>query len=45
MDFNCLLEETLQSTAVQGYPIVSNDGQNTLLGYIGRAELSYVLGQ
>ena len=34
----------MHSTAVQGYPIVSTDGQNTLLGYIGRAELRYVLG-
>ncbi|GJE92775.1 Cl-channel protein [Phanerochaete sordida] len=37
------IEETLNSTAVQGYPIVSNDGRNILMGYIGRAELRYVL--
>ena len=38
------IEDVLASTAVQGYPIVSNDGQNILMGYIGRAELRYVLG-
>lgn len=38
------IEDTLNSTAVQGYPIVSNDGLNTLMGYIGRAELRYVIG-
>ena len=39
------IEEILHSTAVQGYPVVSVDGQNSLLGYVGRAELRYVLGE
>ncbi|EKM54714.1 uncharacterized protein PHACADRAFT_197144 [Phanerochaete carnosa HHB-10118-sp] len=37
------IEETLSSTAVQGYPVVTNDGRNILSGYIDRAELRYVL--
>lgn len=38
-------EEILDNTAVKGYPIVSNDDRNILLGYIGRTELRYVLGK
>ena len=37
-------EETLSSTDVKGFPIISSDGEPTLLGYIGRTELRYVLG-
>ena len=38
-------EEMLSSTVVKGYPIVSNDDRNLLLGYVGRTELRYVLGE
>lgn len=38
-------EEILDNTVMKGYPIVSNDDRNTLIGYIGRTELRYVLGK
>jgi chloride channel 3/4/5 len=34
----------LSSTNVKGFPIVSADGSLTLVGYIDRSELRYVLG-
>ena len=37
-------ESTLSATNVKGFPIVSADSAKTLLGYIERAELRYVLG-
>ena len=37
------LEEILERTDVKGFPIVSADATKTLMGYIGRAELRYVL--
>jgi len=38
-------DRKLESSTVQGFPIVSSDSQRALLGYIGRTELRYVLGQ
>ncbi|KAG8977408.1 glycerol ethanol, ferric requiring protein [Tulasnella sp. 425] len=35
--------DRINSTAVKGFPIVTPDDQRTLLGYIGRTELNYVL--
>ncbi|KAL0956839.1 hypothetical protein HGRIS_002951 [Hohenbuehelia grisea] len=37
------LEEALASTNVKGFPIISADESHTLVGYIGRTELRYVL--
>ncbi|KAG8958228.1 glycerol ethanol, ferric requiring protein [Tulasnella sp. 419] len=37
------VEEKLDNTQVQGFPIVSPDSSRTLLGYIGRTELKYVI--
>ncbi|EPQ57090.1 Cl-channel protein [Gloeophyllum trabeum ATCC 11539] len=37
------IERILANTKVQGYPIVSSDSSNTLIGYIGRTELRYVI--
>jgi len=34
---------TLINTDVKGFPIISSNGEPTLLGYIGRTELRYVL--
>ena len=34
----------MERTDVKGFPIISADGQQHLLGYIGRTELRYVLG-
>lgn len=38
----CGVEEVLENTSVQGFPIVNE--ANILMGYIGRTELRYVLG-
>lgn len=38
----CEVEEVLENTSVQGFPIVNE--ANILMGYIGRTELRYVLG-
>ncbi|EUC66982.1 voltage-gated chloride channel protein, partial [Rhizoctonia solani AG-3 Rhs1AP] len=35
------VEEKLEHTSVQGFPIVSTDPQRILMGYIGRTELRY----
>ncbi|KAG9077315.1 glycerol ethanol, ferric requiring protein [Ceratobasidium sp. UAMH 11750] len=39
------VEEKLEHTAVQGFPIVSSDSHRTLLGHIGRTELRYAIGK
>ncbi|KAI0358600.1 Cl-channel protein [Trametes cingulata] len=39
------IENILASTAVKGFPIVSADGSRTLMGFIDRTELCYVLEQ
>lgn len=39
------VEEKLEQTDVQGFPIVSTDSQRTLMGYIGRTELRYAIGK
>ncbi|CAE6435892.1 unnamed protein product [Rhizoctonia solani] len=39
------VEEKLEHTSVQGFPIVSTDSQRILVGYIGRTELRYVMGK
>ena len=38
------VETLLNSTAVNGFPIVTNDARQTLVGYIGRREVRYVIG-
>ncbi|EMD33680.1 hypothetical protein CERSUDRAFT_67832 [Gelatoporia subvermispora B] len=38
-------EQYMANTGVKGFPIISNDGKNTLMGYIERTELQYVLGR
>ncbi|OBZ70692.1 hypothetical protein A0H81_09370 [Grifola frondosa] len=40
----CDLEERLAATDVKGFPIISIDGNRTLMGFIDRTELRYVLG-
>ncbi|KZT10858.1 uncharacterized protein LAESUDRAFT_721246 [Laetiporus sulphureus 93-53] len=37
------IEERLRSTDVKGFPIISDDASRTLVGYIERSELRYVL--
>lgn len=37
------LDAILEGTPVQGFPIISVDGQRMLEGYIGRTEVEYVL--
>ncbi|CAE7226041.1 unnamed protein product [Rhizoctonia solani] len=39
------VEEKLEATKVQGFPIVTTDSQRILMGYIGRTELRYVIGK
>jgi chloride channel 3/4/5 len=39
-----LLENKLDEGDVQGYPVISVDGNNLLMGYIGRSEIRFVLG-
>jgi chloride channel 3/4/5 len=38
------VETLLNSTAVKGFPIVTDDAHRTLVGYIGRREVRYVIG-
>lgn len=38
------IETLLNNTAVKGFPIVTNDARQTLVGYIGRREVRYVIG-
>ncbi|KAF9786964.1 Cl-channel protein [Thelephora terrestris] len=37
------VEALLNSTVVKGFPIVKNDAHQTLVGYIGRREVRYVI--
>lgn len=39
------IEEILSLTAVKGFPIIYSESLRTLMGYIGRTELRYVLGK
>lgn len=39
------VEAILAVTDVKGFPVVSADGFRTLIGYIGRAELQFILGR
>ncbi|CEL60646.1 putative chloride channel protein UM03490-D OS=Ustilago maydis (strain 521 / FGSC 9021) GN=UM11084,2 PE=3 SV=1 [Rhizoctonia solani AG-1 IB] len=39
------VEDKLEHTTVQGFPIVSADPQRTLIGHIGRTELIYAIGK
>jgi len=38
------VETLLNTTRVKGFPIVTNDTPQTLVGYIGRREVRYVIG-
>lgn len=38
------IEELLEASNYRGFPVVSNKSNMLLLGYIGRTELSYLLG-
>jgi hypothetical protein len=38
------IETLLNNTVVKGFPIVTNDARQTLIGYIGRREVRYVIG-
>ena len=38
-------EDVLENADVKGFPIVSNDGKRILMGYIGRTDLRYVIGE
>lgn len=38
------IEALLNNTVVNGFPIVTNDARQTLVGYIGRREVRYVIG-
>jgi len=38
------VETLLNGTVVNGFPIVTNDARQTLVGYIGRREVRYVIG-
>lgn len=38
------VERLLNSTAVKGFPIVKNETHESLVGYIGRREVRYVIG-
>lgn len=38
-----MTEAKLESTDVQGFPIISPDAAKVVLGYIGRTEIRYVL--
>lgn len=41
----CIFEEAqLASTSVKGFPVISDDENRTLMGYVGRTELRYVIG-
>ena len=37
-------EAQLASTSVKGFPVISDDENRTLMGYVGRTELRYVIG-
>lgn len=38
------IEELLEASNYRGFPVVSNKSNMQLLGYIGRTELTYLLG-
>lgn len=38
------IETLLNSTTVTGFPIVTTDARQALVGYIGRREVRYVIG-
>lgn len=42
--FKYCADHILEQTDVKGFPIVDADQRRLLLGYIGRAELRYVIG-
>ena len=37
-------EDILANTEVKGFPVISADGKNILMGFIDRSQLRYVLG-
>ncbi len=39
-----ILDELVSGTDVKGFPIVSADSRNTLMGYVEKNELRYVIG-
>ena len=41
---DCSVEGLLASSNYKGFPIVSSDGGLSLVGYIERSEIRYVLG-
>lgn len=45
MSYCICLEEMLQTTMFKGFPIVQGQGDMTLVGYIGRSELKYLIGK
>jgi hypothetical protein len=44
MGMNTVIETRLASAPYKGFPIVSADGSHTLLGYIERTEVRWVIG-
>lgn len=38
------IEEELSRTDAKGFPIVSSDTRQIIMGYIGRTELRYIIG-
>lgn len=42
---NITVEEILQGTDYRGFPVVQDKNDMTLIGYIGRSELLYLLGK
>jgi chloride channel 3/4/5 len=41
----CILETILENTNFQGFPVVEDLLSMTLIGYIGRSELRYLIGK
>jgi hypothetical protein len=39
------IEELLQSTDYRGFPVVRNEQDKTILGFIRKSELRYALGK
>lgn len=39
------VDEILQSTDYRGFPVVRNESDRTILGFIRKTELRYALGQ
>lgn len=42
--FRPFIEARLSETTVKGLPVVSDDDNRTMMGYVGRMELRYVIG-